>query len=137
MRHVAKIAAGLVRTFAQDGNRAAGGLRQSSQRAQQSGLPCSVVAEDDVESAGVELRIHATQCGEATELLHQCLNDDDRKCSRVGHEDWMPGDLAATTRIYGLSPIFAKISIHLERSSRSPETGTPGIQFADPRRYVS
>ena len=69
--HVADVAAGLVRGPAQDGNRAARGMRQPGQRAQQSGLPCPVVAEDDVELARVKVRGDPAQCGEPAELFDQ------------------------------------------------------------------
>ena len=89
MCHVADVAAGLPRTLAQNGNVAARGLRQSGQRAQQSSLPCSVVAKNHVELASVELRAHAAQGGEAAELLDQIADGNKRCAARdvsVDHE---------------------------------------------------
>ncbi len=84
MRHVANVAAGGSRSFAQDRNLAAGGMSKSGERAQQCGLPCSVVAENRVESSCVELGRDAAQRGEAPELLDDVADGDDG-CGGVSH----------------------------------------------------
>src|SRR5580704_451250 len=79
MRHVADLAAGLVRSPSRDRNRAARGMSQPSQRSQQSSLPCPVVAEDDVKLARIKLRAHIAQGGKAAELLDEMAYRHDRR----------------------------------------------------------
>ena len=49
---------------------------QPGHSAQQGCLPCSVVAENGVETSGSKLRAHAAQGGEASILLDEIGNDD-------------------------------------------------------------
>ena len=90
MRHVTNLAARLLRTHPQDGDRAPRRMRQSRQSPQQSRLPCSVVAKNHMKLAGGKFRIHAAQCGEASELLYESGNDNDGgtggRCRRVRHK---------------------------------------------------
>ena len=61
-------------------------LDQPGKNAQESSLPCPVVAQDCVQPPRGEFGTHAAQCGKTTELLHQCVNRDDRR--RVQHSPW-------------------------------------------------
>ena len=69
MRHVTNLAAGVLRSLAENRNLAARRLRQPSQRPQQRGLPRPVVAENRVKSSRIKFRVHAAQRGKASELL--------------------------------------------------------------------
>jgi hypothetical protein len=52
-------------------------MSQSCQDAQQSGLPGSVVAQNHMQPASIEFRVHAAQRSEAAELLDEIANADD------------------------------------------------------------
>ena len=72
VRHVAQFVAHRPHVRrAQNRDAAAGGVRQTGERAQERGLPCSVVAEDYVEPSRSKFSADAAQRGEAAELLDQ------------------------------------------------------------------
>ena len=75
--------------FPENRNLSLGRVRQSCKRSQQRRLPCSVVAEDCVETSRVKLGRNAAQCGEASELLDDVADGDDGG-SRDGHRDQWP-----------------------------------------------
>jgi hypothetical protein len=85
MRHVADLVADIVKLLrAENGDLAAGGPTKSRESAEQRSLAGTVVAKDAVELSAGELGTHATQSGEASELLDQVGDGDDRRGLDVG-----------------------------------------------------
>ena len=87
MRHVAYLRANRAEICgAQYRHFATGGLNQASQGAEESSLPCPVVAQNRIEPSGRKFGGDSAQGGEASKLLDEIsYNDDGREVtSRVG-----------------------------------------------------
>ena len=78
MRHVADQVADIVKPLcAENRDLSAGGPGESRESAEQRSLAGTVVAQDAVELSAGEIGTHATQSGEAAELLDQVGDGDD------------------------------------------------------------
>src|SRR5580765_4205878 len=106
MCHVTDLAADVLKLLrAENSDLAAGGPVQSGEGAEQRSFTGAVVTEDAVELAAGEFRGHATQGGEASELLDQVGDGDDRRgfshrmrANLPSHWNWSSGSRSCSCR---------------------------------------
>ena len=78
--HVANAVSNVANALgAQQGEAALARLHQPGNYAQQRALPCSVVAQHDIEASGCEAGRDAAKGGKAAKEFHQIIEDDDRR----------------------------------------------------------